>query len=117
MSPPVIATRSAPAATVQQLVADGVHPLLARLYAARGVTRVRDVASDFGQLAGMDTMLNLRTMARLLAEAVLAGKRLLIVADYDADGATACAVGLRALRTLERTRATWPRTASSTATV
>jgi len=97
---PVIATRSAPAATVQQLVADGVHPLLARLYAARGVTRVRDVASDFGQLAGMDTMLNLRTMAQLLAEAVLAGKKLLIVADYDADGATACAVGLRALRTL-----------------
>ncbi|MGH8640358.1 MAG: single-stranded-DNA-specific exonuclease RecJ [Burkholderiales bacterium] len=97
---PVIATRSAPAAAVQQLVADGVHPLLARLYAARGVTSAQDVASDFEKLAGMDAMLNLRTMARLLAEAVTAGKKLLIVADYDADGATACAVGLRALRAL-----------------
>jgi single-stranded-DNA-specific exonuclease len=100
MSEPLITTRSAPAGAVQQLVADGVHPLLARLYAARGVTCARDVASDFGQLAGMDTMLNLRAMARLLAEAVTAGKKLLIVADYDADGATACAVGLRALRAL-----------------
>jgi single-stranded-DNA-specific exonuclease len=97
---PTIATRSVPSATVRQLVADGVHPLLARLYAARGVTCVRDVASDFGQLAGMDAMLNLRAMAQLLADAVAACRKLLIVADYDADGATACAVGLRALRAL-----------------
>jgi single-stranded-DNA-specific exonuclease len=97
---PVIATRSAPAAAVQQLVADGVHPLLARLYAARGVTSAQDIAPDFGKLAGMDAMLNLRAMAQLLADAVTAGRKLLIVADYDADGATACAVGLRALRAL-----------------
>jgi single-stranded-DNA-specific exonuclease len=100
MSEPLITTRAAPAAAVQQLVADGVHPLLARLYAARGVTCAQDVASDFGKLAGMDAMLNLRAMARLLADAVAAGRKLLIVADYDADGATACAVGLRALRAL-----------------
>ena len=100
MSEPLITTRSAPAAAVQQLVAGGVHPLLARLYAARGVASAQDIAPDFGKLAGMDTMLNLRTMARLLAEALAAGKKLLIVADYDADGATACAVGLRALRAL-----------------
>ena len=97
---PSIVVRSAPAATVQQLVADGVPPLLARLYAARGVTCARDLASDFGQLAGMDAMLNLRTMAQLLADAVAASRKLVIVADYDADGATACAVGLRALRAL-----------------
>jgi single-stranded-DNA-specific exonuclease len=95
-----IVVRPAPPATVQQLVAAGVHPLLARLYAGRGVTCARDLASDFGQLAGMDAMLNLRTMAQLLADAVISGRKLLIVADYDADGATACAVGLRALRAL-----------------
>ena len=97
---PAITVRSSPAATVQQLVADGVHPLLARLYAGRGITSAQHLSSDFGQLAGMDDMLNLRTMARLLADAVVEGKKLLIVADYDADGATACAVGLRALRAL-----------------
>jgi single-stranded-DNA-specific exonuclease len=37
-------------------------------------------------------------MANLLADAIAAGKRLLIVADYDADGATACAVGMLGLR-------------------
>src|SRR6185295_6736355 len=41
---------------------------------------------------------NLEQAARLLADAIAAKKRLLIVADYDADGATACAVGMRALR-------------------
>src|SRR5262245_39374346 len=97
---PAITVRSSPAATVQQLVADGVHPLLARLYAGRGITSARHLSSDFGQLAGIDDMLNLRAMAQLLADAVAAGKKLLIVADYDADGATACAVGLRALRAL-----------------
>src|SRR5205085_3381101 len=36
--------------------------------------------------------------ATLLADAIQAGKRLLIIADYDADGATACSIGMRALR-------------------
>jgi single-stranded-DNA-specific exonuclease len=97
---PSIVVRAAGAAAVQRLVTDGVHPLLARLYAARGVASARDLASDFGQLAGMDGMLNLRAMAQLLADAVTGGRKLLIVADYDADGATACAVGVRALRAL-----------------
>jgi single-stranded-DNA-specific exonuclease len=97
---PSIVVRAAGAATVQRLVADGVHPLLARLYAARGVASSHDLASDFGQLAGMDGMLNLRAMAQLLADAITAGRKLLIVADYDADGATACAVGVRALRAM-----------------
>ena len=38
--------------------------------------------------------------AALLADAIQAGKRMLIIADYDCDGATACAVGLRALRAM-----------------
>src|SRR5688572_14290238 len=97
---PAITARSAPAEAVRELVANGVHPLLARLYAARGISSPRALAADFGQLAAMDTMLNLRAMAQLLADAVTAGKKLLIVADYDADGATACAVGVRALRAL-----------------
>jgi single-stranded-DNA-specific exonuclease len=98
MSAPVIATRAAPPAVIERLVRDGVHPLLARLYAARGVASAGELATGFDRLAGLDTMLNLRAMARLLADAVAGRRKLLIVADYDADGATACAVGLRALR-------------------
>ena len=95
---PAIVTRSAPSSAVERLLNEGVHPLLARIYAARGVTSARHLAADFEQLATPDTMLNLRTMARLLADAITVRRKLLIVADYDADGATACAVGVRALR-------------------
>jgi single-stranded-DNA-specific exonuclease len=93
-----IATRTAPPAAVRNLIDEGVHPLLARIYAARGVTAARDLAVDFERLAAPESMLNLSTMARLLADAIAARAKLLIIADYDADGATACAVGMRALR-------------------
>jgi single-stranded-DNA-specific exonuclease len=95
---PVITIRPAQPALVEMLVKDGVPPLLARLYAARGVGSPLELATRFEGLAGLDAMLNLRTMARLLADAITARRKLVIVADYDADGATACAVGLRALR-------------------
>ena len=95
---PAITTRQARAEVVEHLVSEGVQPLLARIFAARGVTSARDLASDFEQLAVPDSMLNLRAMAGLLANAIASHRKLLIVADYDADGATACAVGMRALR-------------------
>ncbi len=98
MSPPVIAIRPAPPDAIERLVSEGVQPLLARIFAARGVTSARNLASDFEQLAVPDSMLNLRAMAGLLANAIASHRKLLIVADYDADGATACAVGMRALR-------------------
>jgi single-stranded-DNA-specific exonuclease len=94
----VIATRKARAEIVEHLAGEGVPPLLARIYAARGVTSARDLVSEFEQLATPDSMLNLRAMAGLLAAASASRRKLLIVADYDADGATACAVGVRALR-------------------
>jgi len=95
---PAITTRRARPDVVEHLVSEGVQPLLARIFAARGVTSMRYLASDLEQLAAPDSMLNLRAMAGLLANAIASRRKLLIVADYDADGATACAVGMRALR-------------------
>jgi len=95
---PAITTRRARPDVVEHLVSEGVQPLLARIFAARGVTSSRYLASDLEQLAVPDSMLNLRAMAGLLANAIASHRKLLIVADYDADGATACAVGMRALR-------------------
>jgi len=94
----VITTRRAPATTIERLITGGIHPLLARLYAARGVQSQAEMESDLACLAAPHLMRNLGAMAGNLADAIAAGLRLLIVADYDADGATACAVGLRALR-------------------
>ena len=98
MKKPAITARPAPAAAVEQLLLGGVHPLLARVYAARGVASPRDLETDFERLAPLDSMLNLEAMAKRLADAIAARKKLLIIGDYDADGATACAVGMRALR-------------------
>jgi single-stranded-DNA-specific exonuclease len=95
---PAITTRAPEAAAVERLVNDGIHPLLARIYAARGVTAAHQLAGGFEHLAPLSAMLNLQVMAKLLADAIAARRKLLIVADYDADGATACAVGVRALR-------------------
>jgi single-stranded-DNA-specific exonuclease len=95
---PLIVTRTAPRRAIDRLVEENVPPLLARLYAARGITASVQLARDLDRLAAPESMRNLAHMARLLAEAIAQRKKLLIVADYDADGATACAVGLRALR-------------------
>ena len=93
-----IVTRSVDTAALAQLVADGIPPFIARIYAARGISRSEQLAPELSRLIPLNQLRNVDTMAALLADAVTARKKLLIVADYDADGATACAVGLRALR-------------------
>ena len=98
MPEPVIAAREVPGEYVAALAAAGVHPLLARLYAARGVACARQLETALGGLVAPAQMHNLERMAAILADAIAARERLLIVADYDSDGATACAVGMRALR-------------------
>jgi single-stranded-DNA-specific exonuclease len=93
-----IVTRAVPTRASLMLAQAGLHPLLARLYAARGVATSEDLDTGLAALLPPDTLKGAAQAARLLADAIAAGKRLLIVADYDCDGATACAVGLRALR-------------------
>jgi single-stranded-DNA-specific exonuclease len=93
-----IVTRAVDDTAVAQLVAGGVTPFMARIYAARGISRTEQLAPDLSRLIPLNRLRNVDTMAALLADAISAQKKLLIVADYDADGATACAVGLRALR-------------------
>jgi single-stranded-DNA-specific exonuclease len=80
------------------LVEAGVHPLLARIYAARRIRTSAELKYETAALLPPFLLKGIDGAARLLADAIQSGKRLLIVADYDADGATACAVGIRALR-------------------
>ena len=93
-----IITRAVDEAAVAQLVAEGITPFMARIYAARGIRHSEQLAPDLSRLIPLNQLRNVDAMAALLADAITARKKLLIVADYDADGATACAVGLRALR-------------------
>lgn len=77
-----------------------MHPLLARIYAARGISDPIQLETGTSCLLPFTLMKNAQQMAVLLADAIAARKIMLIVADYDADGATACALGLRGLRAL-----------------
>jgi single-stranded-DNA-specific exonuclease len=97
-APLQIVTRRYAEADRQRLVEAGVHPLLARLFAARRIGSRDQLEQDFSRLVPPDELTNAGRAARLLADAIGQQKKLLIVADYDADGATACAVGMRALR-------------------
>ena len=100
MSTPRIVTRSVPQPAFDVLRMSGVHPVLARVYAARGVITPQQLDTSFSGLTPAERLKNCVAMAQLLANAIAAGQRLLIVADYDADGATACALGMIALQSL-----------------
>jgi single-stranded-DNA-specific exonuclease len=93
-----IAVRPVPTRAALQLEQGGLHPLLARLYAARGFATAGDLDTRLGALLPPERLKGAEAAAALLADTIAAKRRILIVADYDCDGATACAVGLRALR-------------------
>ena len=95
-----IIARDIPPRAVWALEQAGVHPLLARLFAARGVDNKDALDDGLGRLLPPASMLGTQAAAVLLADAIAANKRICIVADYDCDGATACAVGVRGLRLL-----------------
>lgn len=95
-----IEVRDAPPRAVWTLEQAGVHPLLARLYAARGVHSADELDDGLARLLPPAGLKGAAEAATLLADAIEHDRRLCIVADYDCDGATACAIGLRGLRML-----------------
>ncbi len=100
MTQPMLEERDVPPRAVHALEQAGVHPLLARLFAARGVRAPQELDDGLNRLLPPATLHGSAEAARLLADMMDAGKRICVVADYDCDGATACAVALRGLRML-----------------
>ena len=92
--------RDMPPRSIWALEQSGVHPLLARLYAARGIQDAASLDASLAQLLPPTGLKGIEAAAVLLADAMAANKHLCIVADYDCDGATACAVAIRGLRLL-----------------
>lgn len=84
----------------EMLRQQGVHPVLARLFTARGVKSKNELSSELKSLHAPVELLQITAAAVFLADAIAAQKKCVIVADYDCDGATACAVGIRGLRML-----------------
>ena len=96
----ILSLRDVPPRVSFALEQQGVHPLLARLLAARGVRDAADLDDGLPRLLLPDTLKGTAEAGRLLADAIQQARRLCVVADYDCDGATACAVALRGLALL-----------------
>jgi len=95
----MIVRRPVPA-SYAALVDAGLPPVLARIYAARGVVAPSELDHSLKVLPDFARFANIDAAAARLAQAIVAREKILIVGDYDADGATACAVGVRGLRAM-----------------
>ncbi|AMM13582.1 single-stranded-DNA-specific exonuclease RecJ [Burkholderia sp. PAMC 28687] len=93
-----IVTRAPSPADAAVLVRHGVHPVIARLYASRGVCSPDEIETELKKLHAPIGLKGCDEAAVVLADALVAKRRMLVVADYDCDGATACAVAVRGLR-------------------
>ncbi|TSE32602.1 single-stranded-DNA-specific exonuclease RecJ [Tepidimonas charontis] len=92
--------RAVPPRAAWALERAGVPPLLARLYAARGVQQADELDTALTHLPPPHCLRGAGEAAELLADALQRGLTVCIVADYDCDGATACATAWRGLRAL-----------------
>ena len=81
-------------------LSDNIHPVMRRIYAGRNISSHRQLDYSLDNLLPFNTLKNIEAAAGLLADAIRRDKMILIVADYDADGATACALALRGLSLL-----------------
>jgi single-stranded-DNA-specific exonuclease len=97
---PSITLRDVPPRAAWALEQAGVHPLLARLFAARGMRSADDLDDALARLLPPSELQGSAAAAVMLADAIAQGQRICVVADYDCDGATACAVALRGLKLL-----------------
>lgn len=93
-----ITPRKVPEKALQFLLDAGYSHAMGRIFAARGITDVQQMETSFAHLLPFDNLKNAKTMASLLADAISEQKKILVIADYDCDGATACAVAVRGLR-------------------
>ena len=85
---------------VDMLIEAGINPLLARLYAARGVVSKRELEASLSGIIPPEQLTNSGEMAKLLADAIAQNKKMLVIGDYDADGATATAVAVKGLKSM-----------------
>lgn len=95
-----ITTRPYSQESFSQLCRTGVHPVLARIFAARGITEAEELSTGLSGMISPVQLAHIGDAAGFLADAIAAGRKITVIADYDCDGATACAVALRGLRLL-----------------
>ncbi len=83
-----------------QLTQTDMDPVLARIFASRGVDKPSQLDRSLARLPAPELLSGMRTMVKLLHQALEQQLKICIVADFDADGATSCAVAMRGLQLL-----------------
>jgi len=83
---------------------DTLHPVIRRILLARDVTDEKSLDLKLGRLRPPATLSGVKDAAGILADAVVKGQRIMIVGDFDADGATGTALAVRALRLMAASR-------------
>ena len=86
--------------SVKDNLAADMHPVLKRVYLARNVSDPVETDNTLQQLIPFDKLKGIKEAVAILAGAIQEQKRILIVGDYDADGATSCALAVRVIRAL-----------------
>jgi single-stranded-DNA-specific exonuclease len=89
--------RQRQAGPVSDTLPDSLHPVIRRVLLARNINDEKSLDLQLGQLQSPDSLSGIREAAAILADAVVSGTRIMIVGDFDADGATGTAVAIRAL--------------------
>ena len=85
---------------VEDGLPDDLHPVLRRIYLSRHLSNAGEMQYSLGCLSPYSALKDIDEAVALLASAIQGQKRILIVADFDADGATSCAVAVRGLQLL-----------------
>lgn len=98
VSDPRLVLRGQAVGAADHLHAKGLSPLIAKLFAQRGIVDSADIVMDISELRAPEELKNCLEMANLLTVCREEKKRVLIISDYDCDGATACAVLLKAFQ-------------------
>jgi single-stranded-DNA-specific exonuclease len=93
-----VQARVAPPQALAALIEAGLDPELAKIYAARGIEQIGQVTSKMRSLLHWSRLKGAQEFAVRMADAIAAGERVVVVADYDSDGATSCAIAVSALK-------------------
>lgn len=95
------ATRTPPASCTNPIALPAdLHPVLRRVYLARRLRSARDLDHSLKALHPPTSLKGIAAAVALIAEAIAEQRHILVVADFDADGATSCSVALGALRAM-----------------
>ena len=92
---------------ITQLVSGSLPPLLSRIYSARGITSENQIQRQLKGLHHYTSLKDIGAAAQILADAIEQQKQILIVGDFDCDGATSSALGTLAIRGMGGRLITW----------